>query len=158
MAHLDIPIPIRWTDLDGYQHVNNTTFLRLLEEARIQAFWAPSAAQQELGAIAYPTAVPEISPDGPFRTFVASNRIEYLRQLGYRRDGVIVRLWLSKVGRASLDVDYEILTRDEMDSPYAKARSVLVLIDATTGAPTRIPDSLREGLDPFTDEPLSFRG
>lgn len=157
MAYLEIPVPLRWTDLDGYMHVNNTQFLRILEEARINAFWAPPADQQELGAPAYPTAAKEIAPDGLFHTFVASNRIEYLRQLEYRRDGVIVKLWISKLGRASLDVDYEIVTREAMDEPYAKARSVIVLVDKETRRPTRITDSLRESLEPWQGEPLEFR-
>ena len=41
MARLHIPIPLRWGDLDAYGHINNVEMLRLLEEARIQAFWRP---------------------------------------------------------------------------------------------------------------------
>ena len=36
---LHVPIRLRWSDLDAYGHVNNAEMLRLLEEARIQAFW-----------------------------------------------------------------------------------------------------------------------
>src|SRR5699024_1528274 len=42
---LDLPIPVRWTDLDAYGHVNNAAMVRLLEEARIAAFWQPPAEQ-----------------------------------------------------------------------------------------------------------------
>jgi acyl-CoA thioester hydrolase len=38
---LDIPVPVRWTDLDAYGHVNNAAMVRLLEEARIAAFCTP---------------------------------------------------------------------------------------------------------------------
>ena len=31
-----IDIPVRWGDLDAFNHVNNTVFLRYVEEARIQ--------------------------------------------------------------------------------------------------------------------------
>lgn len=31
-----IDMPIRWGDLDAYNHVNNTLYLRYMEEARIQ--------------------------------------------------------------------------------------------------------------------------
>ena len=53
MTHFDITVPVRWSDVDGYGHVNNATMLRLLEEARIRAFWMPSDEQQALGAFAF---------------------------------------------------------------------------------------------------------
>ncbi|QYF75086.1 thioesterase family protein [Cryobacterium sp. PAMC25264] len=37
---LHVPIRLRWSDLDAYAHVNNAEMLRLLEEARIEAFWS----------------------------------------------------------------------------------------------------------------------
>lgn len=98
MPYLDIPVPVRWSDLDGYGHVNNTAYLRLLEEARTRAFWQPSDTELANGAPAYPTALTELSPGGAFHTLVAAHTIEYARQLGYRRDGVIVRTWISKLG------------------------------------------------------------
>ena len=36
---LTVPIGLRWSDFDAYAHVNNAEMFRLLEEARIQAFW-----------------------------------------------------------------------------------------------------------------------
>ena len=36
---LSMPVALRWADLDAYGHVNNVEVLRLLEEARIAAFW-----------------------------------------------------------------------------------------------------------------------
>lgn len=41
---LHVPIKLRWSDLDAYGHVNNAEMLRLLEEARIEAFWATDVA------------------------------------------------------------------------------------------------------------------
>lgn len=158
MSFLDIEVPLRWTDLDGYQHVNNVAFLRLLEEARISAFWEPTAHEKDLGASTYPTATAMLAPGGEFQTFVSSHRIEYLQPLPYRREGVIVRLWISKIGAASLDVDYEILAKDQLDLPYARARTVIVLVDALTGRPRRVSAELTAQLAEFADEPLAFRG
>ena len=31
-------VPLRWSDMDAYGHVNNVQFLRLLEDARVIAF------------------------------------------------------------------------------------------------------------------------
>ncbi|MCT2149083.1 acyl-CoA thioesterase [Dermabacter vaginalis] len=157
MPFLDIPVPVRWSDLDGYGHVNNTAYLRLLEEARTRAFWQPSDTELANGAPAYPTALAELSPGGAFHTLVAAHTIEYSRQLGYRRDGVLVRTWVSKLGGASLDLDYTILTADEPDQPYASARTTIVIVDAKSGKAVRMPERLRTALERVTGAPLTFR-
>ena len=156
---LDIPVPVRWTDLDAYGHVNNAAVVRLLEEARIAAFWQPPAEQIELGAPRPPAALPVSGAGAEISTVIASQRIEYARPLGHRRDGVVVRLWLSRIGGASLSVDYLVLTRDDPEgrAPYARARTVVVLVDAGTGAPVRLEQSSRDQLRRFAGEPLRFR-
>lgn len=35
---MTIDVPVRWGDLDAFNHVNNTVFMRYVEEARIQFF------------------------------------------------------------------------------------------------------------------------
>jgi len=156
---LDIPVPVRWTDLDAYGHVNNAAMVRLLEEARIAAFWPPAPEQLALGAVPPPAELPTGGAGSDLATVIASQRIEYPRQLGHRRDGVIVRLWLSRIGGASLTADYLVLTRDDPEgaAPYARARTVMVMIDAASGAPVRLPQELRGSLQRFTGEPLEFR-
>ena len=36
---LHVPIALRWSDMDAYNHVNNARIFTLLEEARVRAFW-----------------------------------------------------------------------------------------------------------------------
>lgn len=159
MAHLDIPVTMRWSDLDGYGHVNNVSMLRLLEEARIQAFWAPPPEQVALGARSWPTALPVFATASAVHTVVASHRIEYRHQLGYRRDGVIVRLWVSRLGGASLTLDYQVLTADDTDArePVALARTVIVLVDAQTQRPARLDSEHRRALADYCESPLVLR-
>lgn len=159
MAHLEIAVPMRWTDLDAYGHVNNSAMLTLLEEARIRAFWGAPSEQVALGAEVAPTALPTFGAEGAAHTVVASHRIEYLRELGFRRDGVIVRLWISRLGGASLSIDYQVLTGDDEQgrSPYAIARTVIVLVDAQHGRPVRVDQDTRARLQGATGEPLRFR-
>lgn len=156
---LDLPIPVRWTDLDAYGHVNNAAMVHLLEEARIAAFWQPPTEQLALGAPQPPAALPVGGAGAEVSTVIASQRLEYTRSLEHRRDGVVVRLWLSRIGGASLSVDYLVLTRDDPEgrAPYARARTVVVLVDAATGAPVRLADEVREQLRQFEGPPLRFR-
>ncbi|MBV7431888.1 acyl-CoA thioesterase [Dermabacteraceae bacterium P13115] len=159
MAHIDLEVALRWADLDGYRHVNNTALVRLLEEARIQAFWPVSEEEAELGAVEQPTALTTLKDSEELQTYVASHRIEYKRTLGYHREGVIVRLWISRIGGASIDVDYQVLTKDdpEAQQPYAIARSVLVQMNPATQRPQRLGQDVRDQLEPWMGSPLVFR-
>ena len=156
---LDLVIPVRWTDLDAYGHVNNAAMLRLLEEARIAAFWQVPEDQIALGAPQPPAALPVSGAGAAVSTVIASQRVEYARSLGHRRDGAVVRLWISRSGGASLTVDYLVLTADDPGAvaPYARARTVVVLVDAVSGRPVRLDDATRERLAEHTGEPLAFR-
>ena len=160
MAHLDLDLPVRWTDLDAYGHVNNAAMVRLLEEARIAAFWPAPAEQVALGAQQPEAALPVGGVGAPVSTVIASQRIEYTRSLDHRRDGVLVRLWISRLGGASLDVDYLVLTKDDPEGrrPYARARTVVVMVDADSGTPVRLDEEVRGQLSIHQGQPLTFRG
>src|SRR5699024_10602173 len=72
MGHLDLDIPVRWSDLDAYGHVNNAAMVRLLEEARIAAFWPAPAEQVALGAQQPEAALPVGGVGAPVSTVIAS--------------------------------------------------------------------------------------
>lgn len=160
MAHLDITVPVRWTDLDAYGHVNNAAVVRLLEEARIAAFWLPSEDQIERGAVRRPSQLDLFDATSPLLTLIASQRLEYHRPIEYLREGALVRMWVPRVGGASFDVDYRILRADDPDGayPYVSARTTIVVVEREQGRASRLSDEVRVLLDQYTDEPLEFRG
>ena len=161
MTRLEVPVQLRWSDMDAYQHVNNVEMLRLLEEARIEAFWShPIAADGSRAASEWPTAVIDAGPGAELSTLVAHQEIEYLRPLGYRRTPVVVEIWLGYLGGASLDVCYEV--RDAGPAgpervTYARAVTTLVLVDAATGSPRRIDAEQRAAWEPYVGEPVTIR-
>ena len=73
MTRIHVPIPLRWSDFDAYAHVNNAEMLRLLEEARIQAFWRPDE-----GVAGSATAVLDARPGAEVISLIARQEIEYL--------------------------------------------------------------------------------
>lgn len=149
---IDIPVHLRWSDMDAYGHVNNVDMLRLLEIARIEAFWASESQTHHTGIL-------DALPGSPTATYVARQEIEYLAPLTYRRDPVIVELWIGHIGGASLEVCYII--RDAGSGPdtvvYAQASTTLVMVDTATGKPRRITQVERETWLGYVGEPLSFR-
>src|SRR5659263_394183 len=101
MTRLRVPVQLRWSDMDAYGHVNNVEMLRLLEEARIEAFWRRPDAPDGVGAARtedWPTAVLDGGPGATTTTLIARSEIEYLRPLDYRREPVIVELWIGHLG------------------------------------------------------------
>ncbi len=154
MTRLHVPIRLRWSDLDAYGHVNNADMLRLLEEARIQAFWVTDESSQVEGS----TAVLEGLPGSDTLTLIARQEVEYLAPIPYLRAPLDVQLWLGRLGGASLEVCYEVCSPigAEPFVQYAKASSTIVLVDAATGKPRRISDEERAAWTPFTEAPIVF--
>ncbi|GAA4433979.1 thioesterase family protein [Georgenia halophila] len=167
MARLVIPIQIRWSDVDGYQHVNNAKMFTLLEEARITAFWASTPGDAEFAGAggsgdisatdapdAPGTKILATGPGSGTNTFIARQEIEYLAPLPYTLRPIEVELWISHLGGASIDVCYEVAGPD---GPSARAMTTLVLVDEKTGKPRRMTDDERAAWEVYRDEPVAFR-
>jgi acyl-CoA thioester hydrolase len=154
VTRLHVPIRLRWSDLDAYGHVNNAEMLRLLEEARIQAFWVTDESSQIKGS----TAVLEGLPGSATITLIARQEIEYLSPIPYLRAPLDVQLWLGRLGGASLEVCYEVCSPigAEPFVVFAKATSTIVLVDSTTGRPRRISDDERAAWTPFLEDPIVY--
>ena len=154
--------------------------VRLLEEARIQAFWATDPAEQgesapstasspsspstpntaqAARAAGASTAVLDASPGADTLTLIARQEIEYLAPVPYLRRPLDVELWLGKLGGASLEVCYEVYS-PEGAAPrilFARAATTIVLVDAASQQPRRMREGERTAWEPYLGEPLAFR-
>jgi acyl-CoA thioester hydrolase len=153
---LHVPIHLRWGDLDALGHVNNTSMLKLLEEARLRAFWRP-----EDGTDAAPTAVFDMSVlegGGTRATLIARQEIEYLRPVPYGQRPLDVQLWVGGIGGSSVEVCFEVFSPegDDMQTLYARASAVVVLVDTASGRPTRWGAAERAAWAPFTGDPIVY--
>jgi acyl-CoA thioester hydrolase len=153
---LHVPIRLRWSDLDAYGHVNNAEMLRLLEEARIQAFWVSD--DDGGSAVGASTAVLDGRPGAATLTLIARQEVEYLAPVPYMRQPLDVQLWLGKLGGASLDVCYEVRSPEGVapDVLYARASTTIVMVDAASERPRKINDIERAAWTPYLDEPIQF--
>ena len=149
---LTVPVPRRWADLDAYGHVNNVQVTRLLEEARIAAFWRHGEVEGDR----LPTAVLDAGPTATTHTVVARQEVEYLRPVPYRPRPVSVHLWLGGLGGASVEVCYEVTEPDD-DVVLVRAETTLVLLDAATGRPRRVGEAERAVWEPYLEGPVGFR-
>ncbi|MEV7633387.1 thioesterase family protein [Microbacterium sp. NPDC089318] len=150
---LHIPIHLRWGDLDAFNHVNNTSMLKLLEEARVRAFWKPEAGEQ-----APATAVLDSGIEQGVLTLIARQEIEYLAPVPYQRRPLEVQMWFGKLGGSSLEVCYEVHNDPASTERtfYARSTAVIVLVDAGTGRPMRISPEMRAAWEPFVGDPIRY--
>ena len=156
-VRLHIPIPLRWGDLDAFNHVNNTSMLKLLEESRVRAFWLP-----DVGETAPPTAVLESGLHSGVLTLIARQEIEYLAPVPYQRHPLDVQMWFGKLGGSSIEVCYEVCSPRETAGPdgrqtvYARATTVVVKVDAATGRPLRLSAEERAAWTPYLGAPIAY--
>lgn len=150
---LHVPIHLRWGDLDAFNHVNNTSMLKLLEEARVRAFWQP-----EDGEPSYPTAVIPPGTASGTLTLIARQEIEYLRPVPYQRAPLDVQLWFGHLGGSSMEVCYEVFSPSGAESQtlYARSSAVVVLVDAESGRPVRLTERMRSAWEPFRGAPIAY--
>jgi acyl-CoA thioester hydrolase len=153
-VRIHVPIALRWSDFDAYAHVNNAEMLRLLEEARIQAFWRPDD-----GRPGEATAVLDARPGAEVISLIARQEIEYLAPIPYQRSPIDVELWIGRIGGASLEVCYELYTPEGVTPRvlYTRASTTIVMVTAADGRPRRIDDEQRAAWAPYVEEPIAFQ-
>lgn len=136
-------VPLRWSDMDAYGHVNNVQFLRLLEDARVIGFnewFGQDRTMLDTGVL------------------VARHEIEYLAPLTFRHAPILVDMWTTKIGGAGFDLAYEVRDpADVGDALYARAETTLVAYDFSRSAPRRLAADERDELRRHEGDPVPFR-
>jgi acyl-CoA thioester hydrolase len=120
-------IEIRWRDLDGFGHVNNSTYLTYLEEARDQ----------------YLT---DVLGEAVHRTVIRHIEVDFVSGLTQGDDYVDVEVILTGVGSSSVTLAERIVST--MDGRVAAtANTVMVHTDETRNASAPWPPSSRDAID-----------
>ena len=118
-------ISVRWGDLDAYNHVNNASYLRYLEETRVQ--WLHTFTRDWDALSAAPV--------------MAAVQLNYRTPIGWPAE-LIVSQKISRVGNTSLTIDHRIASADGRVL-HADGHVVLVWIDRSSGQPVPLPDFFR---------------
>ena len=72
-----------------------------------------------------------------------------------------MQLWFGKIGGSSIEVCYEVCSPAETAGPdgqvvYARATTVVVKVDASTGRPLRLSDAERAAWRPYLGAPIVY--
>ena len=118
------PIPLRWSDLDAFNHVNNARYLTFLEQARIEWF----------ETIGEPWVTEDSAP------VVASATLNFKRPIEYPA-GVFVELFTEKLGNSSVVIGHRIVGEDGV--LHCDGSVVAVWVDRRSGKPTSLPAGVR---------------
>jgi acyl-CoA thioester hydrolase len=153
----EMSIPIRWGDMDAMNHVNNTTYFRYLEIARIDwmrsigcVFWGQSPNSRSLkpGPAGATQGVGEAlvsDPDnqGPL---IVNAFCNFHKQLEYPGD-VLLKMYVSDPGRSSFDSWGTMERADDPGVICATGGATTVWVDFQTQKSVPLPDRIRRLLD-----------
>ncbi|MDN5668540.1 MAG: acyl-CoA thioesterase [Renibacterium salmoninarum] len=151
---IQIPLQIRFGDIDSYGHVNNVQYIQFLEDARVQLTHTPLGEAAGAGAQAGDCFNDLVAADQ--FTLVGRHEIEYLAPLTFRTEPVFVNIWITRIGAASFDFGYTVAEADG-SKVYAQAASGMVLVSRNTGRPVFLDGPQRHALENWLGEPIDFR-
>jgi acyl-CoA thioester hydrolase len=119
-------MPVRWGDLDAFNHVNNAAFLVYAQEARL--VWLAGVEGTWMDATMMPV--------------VAAAHVNFRRQLGWPAQ-IAVELAVQRIGNSSLTIQHRIFAADDRECVYADGDAVIVWIDPASGRSIPLPAAIR---------------
>jgi acyl-CoA thioester hydrolase len=125
------PVPVRWSDIDMYQHVNHATMVTLLEESRVP-FLKP----------AFEIDILEIG------LLIADVRVTYKAQLRLADSPLQVTLWTKQLRTVDFTLGYEVRSvhADPESRPAVIAESQLATVHIEEQRLVRLAPHHREYL------------
>lgn len=134
---------VEWQDLDPAGHVNNAVYLSYLVEAAWRFGDVVDWTWERMSA-------------GGFGVWARQHQIEYLQPAVYG-DELRISTWLSNARRATINRHYTI-QRVGDNQLLARANSIYVCVDLSTGSPQRIPDEFMQAARCYIVDPIEERG
>jgi acyl-CoA thioester hydrolase len=97
------PVPVRWSDIDMYQHVNHATMVTILEEARVPFLREPFAGDvQSTGLL------------------IAEVKVSYKGQVRLTDSPLQVSIWVNRLRAVDFTLGYQVRSvRADPDSKPA---------------------------------------
>ena len=124
-AIFEMTVPVLSTDIDEQSHVNNTVYLRWIQDVAT-AHWKSLASAQSQAAIGW---------------IVLRHEIDYKLPASFG-DEIVLRTWVGQASRLKFERFTEV--RRKIDNQLlSQARTLWVPIDVRTGKPTRVSAELR---------------
>lgn len=126
------PVPVRWSDIDMYSHVNHATMVTILEEARVP-FLSPAFAV-------------DITTVG---LLIAEVRVAYKGQLRLVDSPLQVTMWVQRLRAVDFTIGYEVrsVSADPQSKPAVIAETQLAAFSIDEQRLVRLSPDHRAYLD-----------
>ena len=124
-AIFEMTVPVLSTDIDEQSHVNNTVYLRWIQDVAT-AHWKSLASAQSQAVIGW---------------IVLRHEIDYKLPASFG-DEIVLRTWVGQASRLKFERFTEVRRRID-NQLLSQARTLWVPIDVRTGKPTRVSAELR---------------
>jgi acyl-CoA thioester hydrolase len=128
---LEVPVNVRFRDLDIFGHVNNAVYFTYCEIAR-NAYWTKLFGSRRSRTTNF---------------IIARAELDYRSQTTDEHS-ILVGIRISSIGRSSFDFHYNILEEGSRRL-IAEGRSVQVIFDYTANQKTAMPDSVKDRILAF---------
>jgi acyl-CoA thioester hydrolase len=125
-----IELPVQWGEMDAFGHVNNVTYLRWFESARIAYF-----ERSKIMA-----AMPRVGP------IMARQSINYRLPLHYP-DQLLVSCGVTSIGRSSFQLAMRLRSRAHGRAIAAEGDAVIVMFDYEAKKAAQVSDALRASIE-----------
>ncbi len=121
------PVQIRFSDIDGYLHVNNGVYFSYFEHSR--------------AVFLYEVCGWDVLTVG---TVVGRIEIDYLRPI-HLEDQVEALVKCTRLGNSSFDLEQILIGKDKKGAGhvFSKCRCILVAVDMQTMKPVPVPEEYR---------------
>jgi acyl-CoA thioester hydrolase len=127
----EMPIPIRWGDMDAMGHVNNASYFRYLETIRIE--WMRSAGCQ-----------PDPQGEGPV---IVNAFCNFYKQLEYPGQ-VLAKMYTSDPARTTFETWITLEREDQPGVVYAAGGATTIWVNFPQQKAQTLPDWLRTLVTP----------
>jgi acyl-CoA thioester hydrolase len=128
------PVPVRWSDIDMYQHVNHATMVTILEEARVPFLTEPFADDFVTTGL-----------------LIAEVKVTYKGQLRLADSPLQVTIWVNRLRAVDFTLGYEVrsVLADPDSKPAVIGESQLAAFDIEEQKLVRLAPHHREYLQRY---------
>ncbi|MGH3639709.1 MAG: acyl-CoA thioesterase [Mycobacterium sp.] len=128
------PVPVRWSDIDMYQHVNHGTMVTILEEARVPFLTEPFAGDFDTTGL-----------------LIAEVKVTYKGQLRLADSPLQVTIWVNRLRAVDFTLGYEVrsVLADPDSKPAVVAESQLAAFHIEEQRLVRLAPHHREYLQRY---------
>jgi acyl-CoA thioester hydrolase len=126
---IEVPLSVRWGDMDAFGHVNNAAYATYAEETRLR--WFATIEGVWIGD--------KIAP------ILAAQHLNYRIPIEWPTE-LIAEMFVTRVGNSSVTLGFRIRDRSDAARIYADGDTVLVWTARATGKSIPLPESVRRAV------------